>query len=71
MQDRLMCSSCAIISSTHSAKHACRHSTSVCSIRDFPYNKLNKKSLLQAAATIQERLLFKGGFYTRLYGICT
>ena len=71
-----MCSSCAIISSIHSAEHACRNSTSVCSIHDFPYNKLNKKSLLQAAATIRERLmrghavanvwlLFGSGFYSR------
>ena len=92
IQDRLMCSSCAIISSIHSAKHAYRNSTFVCSIHDYPYNKLNKNSLLQAAATIRERhicrhavakcrfysratsirerLLFKGGLYTRLYGIC-
>ena len=57
IQDRFMCSSCAIISSIHSAEHACRNSTSVCSIHDFPYNKLNKKSLLQAVATIRERLM--------------
>ena len=42
IQDRLMCSSCAIISSIHSAEHAYRNSTFVCSIHDFPYNKLNK-----------------------------
>ena len=46
-----------IISSIHSAEHACRNSTSMCSIHDFPYNKHNKKSLLQAAATIRERLM--------------
>ena len=79
IQDRIMCS-CTIISSIHSAEHACSNSTSVCSIHDFPYNKHNKKSLLQATATIRERLmcrhavakvrlLFKGDFYTRLYGI--
>ena len=46
----LMCSSCAITSSIHRAEHACRNSTSVpvCSIHDFPHNKLNKKSLLIA-----------------------
>ena len=74
--DRLMCSSCAIINSIHSVEHACRNSTSVCSIHDFPYNKRNKKSLLQAAASIRERLmcrhavakawlLFESGFYSR------
>ena len=75
-----MCSGCAIVSSIQSAEHACRDSIPVCSIHDFPYNKHNKKSLLQAAATIRERLmcrnavvkvrlLFKGVFfYTRLYG---
>ena len=73
MRDRLMCSSCGIISSIHSAEHAYRNLTSVCPIHDFPYNKLNKGSLLQAAATIRERLmcrhavakvrlLFRGGF---------
>ena len=52
---------------------------SVCSIHDFPYNKRSKKSLLQAAATIRERLmcrhavakvrlLFESGFQTILYG---
>ena len=76
MRDRLMCSSCEIISSVHSAEHACRNLTSVCPIHDFPYNKLNKGSLLQAAATIRERLmcrhavakvrlLFDHGFYSR------
>ena len=67
-----MCSSCAIISSLHSAEHACRNSTSVCSIHDFPYNKLNKKSLLQAAADGMCRhavakvwLLIESGFYPR------
>ena len=45
--------------------HACRNSTSVSSIHDFPYNKRNKKSLLQAAATIRERLLFESGFFSR------
>ena len=56
------------------------HSTPVCSIHDFPYNTRNKKSLLQAAATIRERLmcrhvvakvqlLLKGGCYTRCYGM--
>ena len=76
IQDRLLCSSCAVISSIYSAEQACRNSTFLCSIHDFPYNKLNKKSLLQAAATIQERLmcrhavakvrlLFESGFYSR------
>ena len=55
IQDRLMCSSCAIISSIHSAEHAYRNSTFVCSIHDFPYNKLNKNSFLKATATIRER----------------
>ena len=47
-----------------------------CSIHDFPYNKLNKNSLLQAAATIRERhmfrhavakvqILFESDFYSR------
>ena len=71
-----MCSSCEIISSIHSAEHTCRNSTSVCSIHDFPYNKLNKKTLLHAAAIIRERLmcrhavakvrlLFESSFYSR------
>ena len=75
IQDRLMCSSCAIISSIHSAEHECRNSTSVCSIHDFPYNKLNKKSLLQAAAILFESGLCVGmqlqkcGFYSRASSI--
>ena len=55
-------------------------STSVCSVRDFPYNTHNKMSHLQATAIIRERLtcrhavakvrlLFKSGFYTILYGM--
>ena len=58
IQDRFMCSSCAIVSSIHSAEHACRNSTSVCStcIHDFPYNKLNKKSRF-----CKPRLLFESG----------
>ena len=65
----LMHSSCAIISSIHSAKHACRVNIS--------HTMHNKMSQLQAAAIIQERLmrrhavakvrlLFKGSFCTRL-----
>ena len=76
IQDRLMCSSCATISSMHSAEHACRDSTVMCSIHDFPYNTHHKKSRLQAAATIRERLicwhavakvwlLVESGFYSR------
>ena len=76
IQNRLMCSSCAIISSIHSAEHAYRNSTFVCSIHDFPYNKLNKNSLLKAAATIRERhicrhavakvqILFESDLYSR------
>ena len=87
-QDRLMRSSCAIISRMHSAEHACtvrsmhaqcracmQDSTSMCSIRDFPYNE---KSHLQATATIRERHMYRcavqkcglypSGFYARLYG---
>ena len=71
-----MCSSCAIISSIHSAEHAYRNSTFVCSIHDFPYNKLNKNSLLQATATIRDRhmcrhavakvqIIFESDFYSR------
>ena len=40
----------------HSAEHACWDSTSMCSIHEVPYNTHNKKSHLQAAATIRERL---------------
>ena len=71
IHDRLICNSCAIISSIHSAEHACRTLTSVCSIHDFPYNKLYKKSLLRATATIRERLMCRYavakvcGFYSR------
>ena len=76
IQDRLMCSSCAIIRSIHSAEHAYRNSTFVCSIHDFSYNKLNKNLLLQAAATIRERhmcrhavakvqILFESDLYSR------
>ena len=78
IQDRLMCSSCAIISSIHSAEHAYRNSTFVCSIHDFPYNKLNKYSLfnLKATANIRERhmcrhavakvqILFESNLYSR------
>ena len=57
IQDRFMCSSCAIISSIHSAEHACWDSTSACYIHDFPCNTHNKKSHLQAAATIPEQLM--------------
>ena len=95
VQDRLMCSSCAIISSIHSAEHAYRNSTFVCSIHDFPSShtinsikirfckprllfesgicvgmQLQKCRFYSRATSIRERLLFNGGFYTRLYGIC-
>ena len=56
-QDSLMRSSCAIISSIHSAEHACSDSTSVFSIHDFPFNTHHKRSNLQAMTAIQERLM--------------
>ena len=74
IQGRLMCSSCGIISSIHSAEHACRNSTSVCSVHDFPYNKLNKKSLCKPRLLFESGLcvgmqLQKCGFYSRAASI--
>ena len=57
LQDRLMCSSCVIISSIHSAEHTCRNSTSVCSIHDL----IN----LIKSCFCKLQLLFESGFYSR------
>ena len=80
-QDRLIASCLAFISSMHNAEHACRDSTSVCSVslHDFPHNTHNKNrfhkprllfegSLLYGPAVAKVQLLFESGSYARLYG---
>ena len=59
IQDRLMGSSCAIISSIHSAEHACREST-LCVLYMISHTMHTIK-----CHNNKPRLLFKSGFYSR------
>ena len=65
-----ICATVVLFSSIHSAEHACRESTFVSPIHDFPYNTHNKMSQLQAALLFKSGLcvglqLQKCGFYSR------